>query len=289
MSVAPLDFRRREVGSRVAVVATRLMDAVCELGLLDPGGLERALGSGAVGPGRGRNAVLPLSGHEERLHLRPFRHAGWLAHLRSDHLPGLGRPLAELAANARLAAAAAPVPRPVLVVGRRRAPGWWTAAVGTVHEENACNAGEFLAACAEPEQLLACADAAGTALRLFHDAGGCHADLHVGNLLFCEKDAAPRVLLVDLDRARVVPRVPARRRMAEIMRLYRSLVKRRIGGALAPETVAHFLDAYTTGDADLRRALLADLPRERLRLAIHRLGYGKSRGRHLSAGERRPS
>jgi hypothetical protein len=59
------------------------------------------------------------------------------------------------------------------------------------------------------------------------------------------------------------------------MRLYRSLLKRRMSGALAPEVIARFLDAYTAGDADLRAALLAHLPRERLRLAIHRLGYGR--------------
>ena len=154
----------------------------------------------------------------------------------------------------------------------------WTAAVGTLHEENTCSAVGLLSKCPERERLLPVAAAAGASLRRFHDTGGRHADLHVGNLLIREAGPSPRVLLVDLDRARVASPVPARRRMAEIMRLYRSLVKRRMSDALAPEVIAHFLDGYTAGDADLRDALLAHLPRERLRLAIHRLGYGRGSG-----------
>lgn len=275
MSGTPPGFRRHRAGPRVVVVATPLEDAVCQLGLLEAGGLERLLARGAAGTGRARNAVVPLPGREERLHLRPFRHGGALAGVLGDRLPGLGRPLAELAANTSLVAAGAPVPRPVLVAGRRRGPGVWTAAVGTLHEENACGAAGLLSKGPSPERLLPIAAAAGTSLRRFHDAGGRHADLHVGNLLIREAGASPRVLVVDLDRARVASPVPARRRMTEIMRLYRSLVKRRLPGALAPEVIAHFLDGYTAGDADLRDALLAHLGRERLRLAIHRLGYGR--------------
>jgi 3-deoxy-D-manno-octulosonic acid kinase len=280
VSDLPPGFRRRQAGPRVAVVSAALEAAVRELGLLEPGGLERLLtpgANGAPGPGRARNAVVSLPGREDRLHLRPFRHGGALAGILGDRLPGLGRPLAELAANSQLAAAGAPVPRPALVIGRRRGPGMWTAAIGTLHEENACSAADLLSKWPEPERLRQLAAAAGTSLRRFHDAGGRHADLHVGNLLVREDGARGRVLLVDLDRARVASPVPARRRMAEIMRLYRSLLKRRLSHALAPDVIARFLDAYTAADAELRAALLAHLPRERLRLAIHRLGYRQGR------------
>jgi len=284
VSAALREFRRLRAGPRVAVVTVTLEAAVRALGLLEPGGIERLLARGAPGAGRGHNAVIPLPGRAERLHLRSFRHGGWLANVRGDHLPGLGRPLAELAANAQLAAAGAPVPRPALVAGHRRAPGCWTAAVGTLHEEGARNAGEILATCREPDRLAAVAAAGGRALRRFHDAGGRHADLHVGNLLVLGGETTPRVLLVDLDRARMLPRVSIRRRMREIMRLHRSLVKRQLRGALAPEIATSFLDAYTAGDAELRAALLAHLPRERRRLALHRLGYGR-----VSAAARRSS
>jgi 3-deoxy-D-manno-octulosonic acid kinase len=253
------------------VVAEAFAEAVRELGLLQSGRLDRLLAAGAVAGGRGRNAVIAVPGRPERLHLREFRHGGWLAKLLGDRLPGPGRPLAELAANERLHAAGAPVPRPVLVSAVRRAPGVWSAAVGTVHVEGSENAGEFLANQPGPRRLLA-ARAAGEALRRFHDAGGRHADLHVGNLLVCDSGGALRVCIVDLDRALVTASVPARRRMREIMRLQRSLLKRGLD-AHATAGAAAFLDAYTAGDADLRAALLTELPREQRRISLHRLGY----------------
>ena len=181
--------------------------------------------------------------------------------------------MAELSANDQLHAAGAPVPRPVLVAATRRAPGLWSAAVGTIHVEDSENAGEFLAKQPGPEQLLLAAQAAGRALRRFHDAGGRHADLHVGNLLICDDDGAPRVCIVDLDRARVTPLVPARRRMREIMRLQRSLVKRGFDARGTQDAGSGFMDSYTAGDTALYAALLAQLPRERRRLALHRFGY----------------
>jgi hypothetical protein len=58
-----------------------------------------------------------------------------------------------------------------------------------------------------------------------------------------------------------------------MMRLYRSLLKRGHAVAAEPETIAHFLDAYCDGDLALRAELSAALPRERLRVALHRIGY----------------
>jgi hypothetical protein len=61
--------------------------------------------------------------------------------------------------------------------------------------------------------------------------------------------------------------------MAELMRLHRSVVKRGLSEVVGPRGCARFLDAYTGGDRVLRRALLAHLPVERVRLALHRLAY----------------
>jgi 3-deoxy-D-manno-octulosonic acid kinase len=271
-------FVRERSGGRIVVVAEDFAEAVRGLDLLGPGALDRLLAGGADRGGRGRNVVVSLPGRSERLHVRSFRHGGWLARPLGGRLAGTGRPLAELAANARLHAAGAPVPRPVLVAGERRAPGIWHAAVGTVHVEASRNAGDVLAAGPEGPRLLSLARAAGESLRRFHDAGGRHADLHVGNLLVRPLGELPRVCIVDLDRARLTPRVPPARRLAEIMRLHRSLVKRGLDGLVSEAAVAAFLDGYTAGDRRLRAALLAYLPRERRRLALHRLGYARRGG-----------
>jgi tRNA A-37 threonylcarbamoyl transferase component Bud32 len=116
-------------------------------------------------------------------------------------------------------------------------------------------------------------ESAARAIRRFHDAGGWHADLHAGNLLVRDRDGALDVLVIDLDRARVQDRVDARARMAQLMRLYRSLVKRGLVDRIGARGCAAFLHAYVAGDRALRGALLARLPAERRKLARHSLLY----------------
>lgn len=278
MAELPPGFRRLEAGPRRLLVAGPLAGAATRLGLLEPGGLE-ALLRGAAGPaGRARSAVVALPGRAERLHLRRVRHGGLLGRLRGDWLLGLRRPTRELRATARLLEAGAPVARPALVAAHRRIGPLWTAAVGTLYEERSVDGAAFLASRPPREQVLRAAAAAGDAVRRLHGAGGRHADLHLGNLLVREDAGAPEVRVVDLDRARVLPALSPRRRMAELMRLYRSLVKRGLVDAVGARGCARFLSSYTAGDRALRRALWRHLRRERMRLAVHRLGY-----RRLSA------
>jgi tRNA A-37 threonylcarbamoyl transferase component Bud32 len=266
-------FRRLGAGSLFLLVSAPLEAAARDLGLLEPGGLECLLNAGGGGRGRARTAVVPLPGRCQRLHLRPVRRGGLLGGLRGDLHFGLGRPVAELRANARLEAAGAAVPHPVLVAGRRRAGPLWAASVGTVHEEDTQDGIAFLTRRPGCARILRAATAAGEAVRRFHAAGGCHADLHVGNLLLRESRAGTSALLIDLDRARVVERVGARERMAELMRLYRSLVKRGLQEIVGRRACARFLAAYAARDRELRRELLSHLPREGLRLALHALRY----------------
>ncbi len=196
-----------------------------------------------------------------------------MAGLWGDRLLGLRRPSEELRTNARLRERGAPVPRPVLVAGHRGRGLFWRAAVATLHEENAVDGVAFLAGAPQPERLLRACAAAGSAVRVLHDAGGRHRDLHVKNVLVRETGSETQALLIDLDRARVVPELDARARMAEIMRLYRSLVKRGLDTVVGSEGYRAFLSSYTAGDAALGAALLAHLPRELRRLALHRLGH----------------
>ena len=256
-------------------MAEPLAESALALGLLEPGGLERILDAGGGRPGRAPTSVVDLPGRTDRLHLRPVRHGGWLGGLWGDRVLGLERPIAELRATTRLHAAGAPVVRPALVAARRRAGLLWSAALGSVHQEDSIDALGFLSKRPSPSRLLRAAAAAGEAVRLLHDSGARHGDLHLGNLLVCERGAETRVLVVDLDRTRIVERLDARARMAELMRLYRSAVKRRVTDLAGPRTCARFLTSYTDGDRHLRGALLAGLPRERARIAIHRLGYAR--------------
>lgn len=264
------------------VVDATLENAVHALALHEPERLRDVLAAAAAPPlgGRGPAAVVDLptndaggdAGGAVRLHLRPLRHGGWLGGLLGRRWLGLARPVAELEATAELRARGAPVPRPVGVVGHR-VWRFWEAVVATVFEEDAPDAARFLARDPAPARIHRAARAAGHAVRRFHDAGGRHRDLHVGNLLVREVDERAEVIIVDLDRARLGPDPTAARRMAELMRLYRSLVKRGLATRVGPRGCAAFFAGYVGRDRDLRRALLARLGRERVRIRLHALGY----------------
>lgn len=281
-----LELRALRAGRVRLWVEASLTGPVLELGLLEPAGMERLLARCGGAPGRGTTAVLELPGRAERLQLRALRRGGALARLRSDRLLRLTRPLEELRVTARLAAAGAPVARPALVVARRCGSGW-RAALGTLYEEATQDGVRFLRSRPGRARLLRGVAAAARALRRFHDAGGLHADLHAGNLLLREGAAGTEGILVDLDRARLGAPPGPRRRMAELMRLYRSLCKHALLESVGRGGCQRFLDVYTRGDRELRRSLLAHLPRERARLRLHALAWRRGpAGRQPGGAER---
>jgi hypothetical protein len=270
-------FEERREPSGYLLVAQPFAAAAQRLGLPAPHAFDALLRSAGGASGRARTAIVALPGCDARMHVRPVQHGGWLGPLWGRRLFGLARPVEELRVTARLGAAGAAVPRPVLVAGARRSGPLWEAAVATVHEEGSCDGVALLATKPGREALRAAASAAGRAVRCFHDAGGRHADLHVKNLLFRPAAGGFDVIVIDLDRARAGSAPDASRRMAELMRLYRSLVKRGLLEIVGARGCAAFFAAYTGGDLALRRELRTHLPRERRRLWRHRAGYRLSR------------
>jgi 3-deoxy-D-manno-octulosonic acid kinase len=248
-------------------------EAVAQLGLLEPGALERWLGGAAsAGEGRAATALAALPGANARVVVRRLRHGGWLGPLLGNRYLDAERAARELDATAQLRARGAPVPEPVFALALRRGP-CWEHALGTVYEEGAADALAFLASAPGDERLLRAAAACGAAVRRFHDAGGRHADLHVKNLLLRETRAGAEVIVIDLDRgAAGAPAEPARR-ARELGRLWRSLVKRDVAARVGQRGVAAFLSAYCAGDRTLRDALARRLPAERRRAARHALLY----------------
>ncbi len=222
--------------------------------------------------GRGSNSILDLPGTSTRLHVRPLIHGGSLARFTGTRFLSLERPLAELRATAELTKRGAPVARPGFVLGRRN--GWfWQAALGSVHEDGTVDGVGFLESNPGSAALERAARAAGAAVRRLHDSGCRHADLHIKNLLIRESANPADVIIVDLDRARVGTTVGPRRRMLELMRLQRSLQKRRLTPALHRRTRAAFFSAYLRGDRVLRDRLLAHQQFERLRTYAHTVFY----------------
>jgi len=261
----PPNFRR--IARRGALLAARADLLEASLGLLEAGGLEAAFAQSPPGAtGRGATALLGAK-PGGRLLLRRLVHGGALAGWLGDCFAGPRRPLRELAVTAALRARGAPVPRPALVAGRRRGL-CWSLAFATFYEEDTRDLLRVLRG-PGPAQMLRCAAAAGLAVRRFHDLGGRHADLQAANLLLRETPAGAEVLLIDLDRARLGPPPSPAARMAQLMRLYRSLLKRGVLGRVGPRGCARFFGAYCAGDRTLRRAMRRHLPRELRRIARH--------------------
>ena len=280
-------FQRWTQPGRVLVVADPWVEAVSKLCLAENGSLQRTLfgdksgdtsgntsgGLPAVSgsPGRGPTVVVPLPGSDSHLHLRPVRHGGWFGGVLRTALLGLHRPLEELRVTASLAARGAPVPSPALVIAERSGP-FWNATVGTVFERDTVDGIAFLSDAPESDTVLRAAAAAGRAIGCFHERGGSHRDLHIGNLLVRIRPEI-EVVVVDLDRARQIDPVSPSQRMRELMRLQRSLVKRRLTETVGARGYSCFLAGYTGGDRRLRGELLSHLGRERLRIALHALWY----------------
>jgi 3-deoxy-D-manno-octulosonic acid kinase len=243
--------------------------------LLEAEGVRAALEQAGGASGRARTALLSLG--TARLVLRGVRRGGLLGPWLGGALLTPNRPLREIAVTAALRRAGAPVPRPAFG-GAFRSPGAcrgvaWNGAVATWLEADTRDAEAWLHAGPSQSSLDRALAGAGESVRCFHDAGGSHPDLHGKNLLVRELAERCEIVVIDLDRARVVRNLSARARMAQLMRLYRSLLKRDLLRIVGERGCAVFFDAYTQQDEALRAALLARLPAERRRVARHALRY----------------
>lgn len=272
MAEAPPGFRRLRRGGCELVVDAEIEEAAVAAGLLEPDAFERAFAA-RHGRGRAPTALLQLGAGGPRIHLRRLLHGGVLGPLLRGSFLGARRPLAELHVTRVLHRGGVPVPRPALALARRRAGPLRALAVGTWFEEGTVDAHDFLAAAPDTRRRLAAAAAAGRAVRRFHDAGGRHADLHVGNLLLRERPSGFECIVVDLDKARLGADPTPAERMAELMRLFRSLVKRGHLERVGARGCARFLSAYCADDRRLRAALLRRLDPELRKVALHRVGY----------------
>lgn len=255
------------------LVDAEIASAVERAHLLDPDGVRAALERAGGAAGRARTALLTIG--DAQLVLRGVRRGGLLGPWLGGALPSPARPLREIAVTAALRRAGAPVPRPAFG-GAYRSGVAWNGAVATFLEADTCDAETWLRAAPAQAQLDRALESAGASVRRFHDAGGSHPDLHAKNLLVRDGGERCEILVIDLDRARIVPHLEARARMAQLMRLYRALLKRDLLGIVGERGLARFFDAYVQQDAALRSALLARLPAERRRVARHALGYRRS-------------
>lgn len=269
-AATPPGFVAIQQGGARWIASSGHLDALRAARLLEPAQVEALLANATGAVGRSATALVQVG--EIACVVRPVTRGGvfgpWFGRAFADPQ----RPLDEVIVTARLAAAGAPVPEPV-VAGAWRKGLAWNGIVVTRFETSTRDGERYLHDAPSPTRLAAALSSAGAAVRRFHDAGGRHPDLHVKNLLLRDRDDGCDAIVIDLDRARCGAPPGARARMQELMRLHRSLRKRGLLVRVGPRGCARFFRAYVGADRTLRAALLARLPAERRRSALHALRY----------------
>jgi tRNA A-37 threonylcarbamoyl transferase component Bud32 len=268
------DARRFQAAGLRCLVDVEFEAGARALGLDRPQTFDRALREAPRCPGgRGDNHLLTTELWPERVRLRPLWHGGALARWTADRYWSSRRSEREFEIWRTLEARGAPIPRVVLAASRRRGP-FWSSSLAAVNRDDAIDLDRWLdSPDRSRKSIRSVAARVARSVRRFHDAGGLHGDLHLGNLLIEESRGEQRVWLIDLGRASLRKDPTPHERMRELMRLWRSVAKTDRTALVDARARAVFLDAYSDGDRRLRRALLAHARREDKRIARHRVAW----------------
>ncbi len=272
----PPGFEVAAEGRTTLVLRSDAAAALRAAGIADPDAAAAAAGAEArTFRGRGAPVSFPVPGLGLRVVARRYLRGGVLRGLAGDLFPGSGRFLHELRLSAELLARGAPVPEPLGVVvqsvGGGAARGWFL----TREVEDVEDLGEALRRLppGDPARRAAL-ESAGRAVRLLHDAGVLHADLHQKNLLVGR--GGGKALVLDLDGARFLPGGLTREQRAmQVRRLDRSLVKLtvRTGVPVSRCERRRLVRAYLGADRPTDEESARWRRKHRAHLARHRLGW----------------
>lgn len=230
----------------------------------------------------GRRPLLELPTSVGVFLVRRFSHGGLLRFLTRERFRDPSRPFRELAVAASLARAGVNTPQ-VAAARVRAAPGWgWLLEIVTRRVEDAVDLDEVLAAARTGEiprdAIRRLARAAGSFVRDLHDAGCRHADLTTKNMLVDRSaltGGAPKLWILDLDRARIGPGISIEDRRANLARLYRYVMRREglHGRSLARTDLWRFLVAYEPDRKRRVREASAIAAEHAKSLGWHALGW----------------
>lgn len=188
---------------------------------------------------------------------RTYRRGGALGGFLRDRYPNPRRAFRELNLLAALGSLGVPAVEPLAAVARRHGALFRLRLVTTL-VPGARPLTDFMGSC--PKLRRAAVEEAGRVVGAAFDAGLRHRDLHPDNLLAQESPSGVRVLLMDLDRARLEGPVATRDRDRMLVRMARYLHRHRGRLAISP------------GATDRLRFLRAmGLERRERRAAVHRL------------------
>lgn len=230
----------------------------------------------------GRKPLFELETSRGTFIVRRFSHGGLWRFATGRRFRDPSRPFREILASQHLARAG--IATAEIAAGRARRVGiaGWELDIVTRRVENTLDLGDLLGRARRGEARRAniglCCAALGILVQRLHAVGFLHADLTPNNVLVNASvldGAEPELTVLDLDRARIVPRASDRDRRDNLRRLYRFVARReeRDGRALSRTDYARFFKGYdqggTTWKADWRAVLGAHAQNS----AFHRIGW----------------
>lgn len=230
----------------------------------------------------GRKPLYEIDAGHERYLVRRFSHGGLLRFLTGARFLDPMRPFRELVLAHELSAHGIATPTVVAARARALRGGGYQLDLVTRRIQGALDLGFVLSKAGAGEigaaVLRRLESALGALVRSLHDIGFLHADLTLNNVLANSSSlegAAPRLWILDLDRARISGALTDVERRRNLARLYRFVDRRdqRAGRSLRRSDYARFFGGYDPArdrwKHDWRAIALADSSSR----AVHSIGW----------------
>lgn len=252
-------------GCAAIAVHERYRDCLIGMGIDDPEKLLHSADPRKSPSGRGAVPSLPVSGLPgERMMARRYLRGGLMRFINRDLYLDAERSFCELGITVEAGRSGIPTVEVLAAVRIKAAGPLYRCFIFTRELPGCIDLPTYLRSrtaaesfSKEKQAVLACAAAAA---RLMHDRGFFHADLNMKNILV--DTAQPESLyIIDWDKSRRFGRLSDSRRMANIVRFCRSMIK--LAGKGVPvyeKDTDFFLRAYS-GDAQFVRACRERLQR----------------------------
>ncbi|MFQ5700772.1 MAG: lipopolysaccharide kinase InaA family protein, partial [Acidobacteriota bacterium] len=167
--------------------------------------------------------------------------------------------------------------------GTGRLASYWRGYSASIKVQGARSLGDWLSSPLASDERRLVIEAAASAVQRAHGRGFEHGDLNLGNILVTRSEQGEfGGWLIDLSHSRMGGTLSLKKRLGNLMRLYRSAEKWLPAGT--PEErlgrrrdIIRFLRCYTDGEPGAVRRYLQAAGRYRSSLFLHRLGWKAGR------------
>jgi 3-deoxy-D-manno-octulosonic acid kinase len=223
---------------------------------------DRLSSENVMATGRGAVVAIPLGKDLPQLILRRYCHGGLLGKWMGDRYKSADRALMELSVTeqARVGGVAAPVMAGVIIIehGFFVRMALMSEEIGGSEDliHYCCRLGDYPRQTAAIEKRGVIREAA-RQIRLMHDLGIFHADLHLKNLLLRRRESGtPEVFIIDFDKAAKGDALTGQQRYNNLNRLARSVRKVHVAReVITAWDKVRFLREYLKGDDDAAKRL----------------------------------